>query len=122
MQPVDLGNPSCCTQAPVLGSTLELFTLPDNLADGWKAFAGLAGPDAFSHRGFIDPGFSGHITLELSNRRQPADHFVARRKIGQFVHVAPTSRLSIPAAVPRAGAEILRSARAHAVALSYRTY
>ena len=30
--------------------------------------------------GFVDPGFSGHVTLELSQRRDPADHALARHE------------------------------------------
>ena len=53
----------------VLGSTLELTTLPDYLAgrlEG-KSSLGRLGLLTHSTAGFIDPGFSGHITLELSN-------------------------------------------------------
>lgn len=53
----------------VLGSTLEMVTLPTDLAgklDG-KSSLGRLGLVVHSTAGFIDPGFSGHITLELSN-------------------------------------------------------
>ncbi|MBS2079355.1 dCTP deaminase, partial [Mycobacterium tuberculosis] len=53
----------------VLGSTLELITLPEDLAgrlEG-KSSLGRLGLLTHSTAGFIDPGFSGHITLELSN-------------------------------------------------------
>lgn len=53
----------------VLASTLETFTLPANLAgrlEG-KSSLGRLGLMTHSTAGFIDPGFSGHITLELSN-------------------------------------------------------
>src|SRR5215203_5425129 len=53
----------------VLGSTLEVVTLPDDLAarlEG-KSSLGRLGLLTHSTAGFIDPGFSGHITLELSN-------------------------------------------------------
>lgn len=53
----------------VLGSTLEIVTLPDDLAgrlEG-KSSLGRLGLLTHSTAGFIDPGFSGHITLELSN-------------------------------------------------------
>ena len=53
----------------VLGSTLEKCTLPDDLAgrlEG-KSSLGRLGLLTHSTAGFIDPGFSGHITLELSN-------------------------------------------------------
>src|SRR3954453_11332594 len=53
----------------VLGSTLEVVTLPDDLAarlEG-KSSPGRAGLLTHSTGGFVDPEFSGHITLELSN-------------------------------------------------------
>ena len=53
----------------VLGSTLEVCSLPDDLAgrlEG-KSSLGRLGLLTHSTAGFIDPGFSGHITLELSN-------------------------------------------------------
>src|SRR5260370_36011945 len=51
----------------VLGSTLELCTLPDDLAgrlEG-KSSLGRLGPLTPPTAGFIHPGFSGHVTLEL---------------------------------------------------------
>jgi dCTP deaminase len=53
----------------VLGSTYELVTLPDDVAarlEG-KSSLGRLGLLTHSTAGFIDPGFSGHVTLELSN-------------------------------------------------------
>ena len=53
----------------VLGSTYEQVTLPDDLAarlEG-KSSLGRLGLLTHSTAGFIDPGFSGHVTLELSN-------------------------------------------------------
>jgi len=53
----------------VLASTYELVTLPDDVAarlEG-KSSLGRLGLLTHSTAGFIDPGFSGHVTLELSN-------------------------------------------------------
>ncbi|MFC0713466.1 dCTP deaminase [Cellulomonas biazotea] len=53
----------------VLGSTYEQVTLPDDVAarlEG-KSSLGRLGLLTHSTAGFIDPGFSGHVTLELSN-------------------------------------------------------
>ena len=53
----------------VLGSTLESITLPDDLAariEG-KSSNGRLGIQVHSTAGFIDPGFKGNITLEISN-------------------------------------------------------
>jgi dCTP deaminase len=53
----------------VLASTLEVVSLPDDIAarlEG-KSSLGRLGLLTHSTAGFIDPGFSGHVTLELSN-------------------------------------------------------
>src|ERR687896_354826 len=53
----------------VLGSTLETVTLPDNLVarlEG-KSSLGRLGLLIHSTAGFVDSGFSGNLTLELSN-------------------------------------------------------
>ena len=53
----------------VLGSTYEVVTLPDDIAarlEG-KSSLGRLGLLTHSTAGFIDPGFSGHVTLELAN-------------------------------------------------------
>ena len=53
----------------VLGSTYEQVTLPDDVAarlEG-KSSLGRLGLVTHSTAGFVDPGFSGHVTLELSN-------------------------------------------------------
>lgn len=53
----------------VLGSTVEFVQLPDDLSgrlEG-KSSLGRLGLLTHSTAGFIDPGFHGHITLELSN-------------------------------------------------------
>src|SRR5690625_6271772 len=53
----------------VLASTLEVVTVGDDVAarlEG-KSSLGRLGLLTHSTAGFIDPGFSGHVTLELSN-------------------------------------------------------
>src|SRR5690606_25897850 len=53
----------------VLASTFEFVTLPDDIAarlEG-KSSLGRLGLLTHSTAGFVDPGFSGHVTLELSN-------------------------------------------------------
>ena len=53
----------------VLGSTLEEVGIPPDLAarlEG-KSSLGRLGLMTHSTAGFLDPGFNGHVTLELSN-------------------------------------------------------
>ena len=53
----------------VLGSTLERITLParPRRAPRGKSSLGRLGLLIHSTAGFIDPGWDGHVTLELSN-------------------------------------------------------
>ncbi len=70
----------------VLGSTYEAVTLPDTLAarlEG-KSSLGRLGLLTHSTAGFIDPGFSGHITLELSNVANLPITLWPGMKIGQL--------------------------------------
>lgn len=70
----------------VLGSTLEIISLADDLAgrlEG-KSSLGRLGLLTHSTAGFIDPGFSGHITLELSNMANLPITLWPGMKIGQL--------------------------------------
>jgi dCTP deaminase len=70
----------------VLGSTFELVTLPDDVAarlEG-KSSLGRLGLLTHSTAGFIDPGFSGHVTLELSNVATLPIKLWPGMKIGQM--------------------------------------
>jgi dCTP deaminase len=82
----------------VLGSTLEIVSLPDDLAgrlEG-KSSLGRLGLLTHSTAGFIDPGFSGHVTLELSNVANLPITLWPGMKIGQLC----LFRLSSPASHP----------------------
>jgi len=82
----------------VLGSTLEAVTLPDDVAarlEG-KSSLGRLGLLTHSTAGFIDPGFSGHVTLELSNVATLPITLWPGMKIGQLCFF----RLSSPAEHP----------------------
>ena len=70
----------------VLGSTFESVGLPDDLAgrlEG-KSSLGRLGLLTHSTAGFIDPGFTGHITLELSNVANLPIMLWPGMKIGQL--------------------------------------
>ncbi len=82
----------------VLGSTYEVITLPNDVAarlEG-KSSLGRLGLLTHSTAGFIDPGFSGHLTLELSNVATLPIKLWPGMKIGQFCFF----RLSSPAENP----------------------
>jgi dCTP deaminase len=71
----------------VLGSTLERVTLPDDLVarlEG-KSSLGRLGLLIHSTAGFIDPGWDGHVTLELSNVANLPITIYPEMKIGSLV-------------------------------------
>lgn len=87
----------------VLGSTYEVITLPDDIAarlEG-KSSLGRLGLLTHSTAGFIDPGFSGHVTLELSNVATLPIKLWPGMKIGQLCFF----RLSSPAEHPYGSAK-----------------
>ena len=87
----------------VLGSTLEVVTLPDDVAarlEG-KSSLGRLGLLTHSTAGFIDPGFSGHVTLELANVANLPIKLWPGMKIGQLCFF----RLSSPAEHPYGSAK-----------------
>ena len=82
----------------VLGATLERVSLPDDIAarlEG-KSSLGRLGLLTHSTAGFIDPGFSGHVTLELSNVATLPIMLWPGMKIGQLCFF----QLSSPAEHP----------------------
>ncbi len=82
----------------VLGATYERVRLGDDLAarlEG-KSSLGRLGLLTHSTAGFIDPGFDGHVTLELSNTATMPILLYPGMKIGQLCFFG----LSSPAEVP----------------------
>ena len=70
----------------VLGSTLETITLPDDLAARVEGKSSLGRLGLLTHAtaGFVDPGFSGHVTLELSNVATLPIRLWPGMKVGQL--------------------------------------
>ncbi|MEY4262319.1 MAG: hypothetical protein RLY88_27 [Actinomycetota bacterium] len=82
----------------VLGSTYEFVSLPDNVAarlEG-KSSLGRLGLVTHSTAGFVDPGFNGHVTLELSNMATLPIKLWPGMKIGQLCFF----QLSSPSETP----------------------
>ncbi|MGI4896366.1 MAG: dCTP deaminase [Janthinobacterium lividum] len=82
----------------VLSSTFEVVSLPDDISarlEG-KSSLGRLGLLTHSTAGFIDAGFSGHVTLELSNVATLPITLWPGMKIGQLCFF----RLSSPAEHP----------------------
>ena len=82
----------------VLGSTLERVKLPDDLVarlEG-KSSLGRLGLLIHSTAGFVDAGWDGHLTLELSNVANLPITIYPGMKIGQISFL----RMTTPADVP----------------------
>ncbi|AKZ60814.1 Deoxycytidine triphosphate deaminase (plasmid) [Streptomyces ambofaciens ATCC 23877] len=82
----------------VLASTYERVRLPRYLAarlEG-KSSLGRLGLATHSTAGFIDPGFEGHVTLELSNQATLPLLLWPGMKIGQLAVIQMTSPAEHP--------------------------
>src|SRR5213082_2557997 len=82
----------------VLGSTLERVKLPDDLVarlEG-KSSLGRLGLLIHSTAGFIDPGWDGHVTLELSNVANLPITIYPSMKIGQISFMQMTEPATTP--------------------------
>ena len=91
----------------VLGSTLEAVTLADDVVarlEG-KSSLGRLGLLIHSTAGFIDPGFSGHITLELSNVATLPIAIYPGMKIGQISFYELTTAADHPYGSAQAGSK-----------------
>ncbi len=81
-----------------LGSTLERVALPDDLVarlEG-KSSLGRLGLLIHSTAGFIDPGWDGHLTLELSNVANLPITLYYGMKIGQISFLRMTTPVERP--------------------------
>ncbi len=82
----------------VLGSTSEVVGIPDDLVgrlEG-KSSLGRLGLLIHSTAGFVDPGFTGHITLELSNVANLPITLYPGMKIGQISFLTMTTPADQP--------------------------
>jgi dCTP deaminase len=88
----------------VLGSTLERVKLPDDLVARLEGKSGLGRLGLLIHStaGFIDPGWDGHVTLELSNVANLPITIYPGMKIGQISFMQMTE----PAATPYGSSSI----------------
>ncbi|MDA8040397.1 MAG: dCTP deaminase, partial [Actinomycetota bacterium] len=98
---VELAGPDALILHPgefVLGSTLERVRLPDDLVgrlEG-KSSLGRLGLLIHSTAGFVDAGWDGYLTLELSNVANLPITVYPRMKIGQISFL----KMTTPAAIP----------------------
>ena len=85
-----------------LGSIYEVVTLPDDIAARVEGKSSLGRLGLLTHAtaGFIDPGFSGHVTLELSNVATLPIKLWPGMKIGQLcffrLSILPPNTRTVP--------------------------
>ncbi len=89
----------------ILGSTLEHIEIPDDLVarlEG-KSSLGRIGLLIHSTAGYVDPGWRGHLTLELTNvSRIPVTLYYGMR-IGQISFLQLSTRVDRPYGSPELG-------------------
>jgi dCTP deaminase len=91
----------------VLGSTLERVRLPDDLVarlEG-KSSLGRLGLLIHSTAGYVDPGWNGYLTLELSNVANLPITIYPGMKIGQISFFKLTSAAETPYGSGKAGSK-----------------
>jgi dCTP deaminase len=91
----------------VLGSTLEVIGLSDDVVarlEG-KSSLGRLGLLIHSTAGFIDPGFVGQVTLELSNVANLPIAIYPGMKIGQISFYQMTTPADVPYGSPQLGSK-----------------
>jgi dCTP deaminase len=91
----------------VLGSTSERVSVPDDIVariEG-KSSLGRLGLLIHSTAGFIDAGFSGHITLELSNVANLPITLYPGMKIGQVSFLQMTTPADVPYGSAKVGSK-----------------
>ncbi len=107
----------------VLASTYEVVTLPDDVAarlEG-KSSLGRLGLLTHSTAGFIDPGFSGHVTLELSNVATLPIKLWPGMKIGQLCFFRLSSAAEHPYGASGYGSRY-QGQRGPTASLSHRSF
>jgi dCTP deaminase len=107
----------------VLGSTLERVALPDDLVarlEG-KSSLGRLGLLIHSTAGYVDPGWDGNLTLELSNVANLPITLYQGMKIGQISFQRLTSPVEVPYGDARIGSQY-RGQRDPTASLSHRDF
>lgn len=77
----------------VLASTLESITLPDDIVGRLEGKSSLARIGLLIHStaGYVDPGWQGHLTIQLSNVAKLPIALYYKMKIGQISFLRLTS-------------------------------
>ncbi|MBI1885743.1 MAG: dCTP deaminase [Chloroflexi bacterium] len=91
----------------VLGGTIESVTLPDDIVarvDG-KSSLGRLGLLVHATAGYVDPGWTGKLTLELSNQSQMPIALYYAMKIAQISFLRMSTAVERPYGSPALGSK-----------------
>jgi dCTP deaminase len=93
----------------ILGDTLEYMQVPWHLAAQFmgKSSLGRIGLQAHCTAGFVDPGFRGTLTVELSNLSNQLIRLTAGQPIGQLCIFRLSSRVLRPYGHPELGSHYM---------------
>lgn len=102
---IDLGNEGSFMIHPgdfILGSTAERLTLPNDIAAKIEGRSSLGRLGLIIHAtaGYVDPGFSGYLTLEISNISRLPIKLYAGMRIGQLAFIMMSSAVERPYGSP----------------------
>ena len=103
----------------VLGRTLERVELPDDIVariEG-KSSIGRLGLIVHATAGFVDPGFKGSLTLEITNLTRIPIKLYAGLLIAQLSFMTLDAPAEVPVRLRGAGLALPGPARGHRVAL-----
>ena len=90
-----------------LGSTLETITIPNDIVarvDG-KSSLGRLGLLVHATAGYVDPGWTGKLTLELSNQSQMPIALYYGMRIAQISFIEMTTPVDRPYGSPELGSK-----------------
>lgn len=102
---VELGNGGSFIIHPgdfILASTVERITMPTDVAakiEG-RSSLGRLGLVIHATAGYVDPGFSGHLTLEISNISRLPIKLYSDMRIGQIAFIKMSSPVLKPYGSP----------------------
>jgi dCTP deaminase len=91
----------------ILGSTVESFSVPNDLAGKLEGKSSLARLGLVIHAtaGYVDPGFRGQLTFEMSNISRLPIRMYGEMKVAQICFVMMSSPAEVPYGDKRLGSK-----------------
>ncbi|MBU3935229.1 dCTP deaminase [Patescibacteria group bacterium] len=91
----------------ILGSTVESFAIPRDLAGKLEGKSSLARLGLVIHAtaGYVDPGFKGQLTFEMSNISRSPIRLYGEMKVAQICFIMMSSPAEVPYGDKRLGSK-----------------